>query len=310
MISIPISKPSRSGLRLTTIAFPLLLFIALCFLSPSFLSLQNLRNINGQVAALLMVSLGQLVVALIGGIDLSVGAALSLATTIVASLDPDLAIVVALLAGLSVGLANGIGVTLIGVHPLIMTIASMTFLQGLALLIQPVPGGSVPGFLAVLATSSPAGVPAAFFWCIGGVAITSFILSKTGFGLGLFAIGANPGNAARNGIPVKRYSIACYVICSVAATVAGFFVSARVSSGDASVGAPFALDSITAIAMGGVQLAGGMGSVTGVVLGTITLGLMTNGMNLIGVSPFLRTAATGMLLLLAISMQRRNVIGV
>jgi ribose transport system permease protein len=307
---IPFDRSSRSGLRLSTFALPLLLFVALCFLSPSFLSVQNLGNISGQVAALLIVSLGQLVVALIGCIDLSVGAALSLATTIIVSVDPAYAPAVALLAGIAIGLVNGIGVTYVGVHPLIMTIASMTFVQGWALFIHPVPGGTVADYLGSLATSPLFGIPAPFLWCVGTVGLTAFVLSKTRFGLRLFAIGASPASAARNGVPVKSYSIACYVICSAAATIAGIFISGRVSSGDATVGASFALDSITAIAMGGVQLAGGTGSVTGVVLGTITLGLMTNGMNLLGISPFLRTAATGALLLLAISMQRRNVIGV
>lgn len=307
---VSIMKSDRSGLRLATIMLPALLFVALSVWSPAFLSVQNLSNINGQIAALLIVSLGQLVVALIGGIDLSVGAALSLTTTIIVSVSPELALPAALLAGIAIGLINGIGVTVAGVHPLLMTMASMTFLQGLALLIHPVPGGTVPDYLAGLAWTSAAGVPAAFFWCVGAVMIASFLLSMTRFGLRLFAIGANQASAARNGIAVKWYSVSCYVSCSVAATIAGIFISARVSSGDATVGAPFALDSITAIAMGGVQLAGGTGSVAGVVLGTITLGLLTNGMNLVGISPFLRTAATGLLLLVAISMQRRSVIGV
>ncbi len=307
---IPFDRSSRSGLRLSTFALPLVLFVALCFLSPSFLTVQNLGNISGQVAALLIVSLGQLVVALIGGIDLSVGAVLSLATTIIVSVDPAFAPAVALLAGIAIGLVNGIGVTYVGVHPLIMTMASMTFVQGLSLFIHPVPGGTVADYLGSLATSPLFGIPAPLLWCVGAVGLTAFALSKTRFGLRLFAIGASPPSAARNGVPVKLYSIVCYVICSVAATIAGIFISGRVSSGDATVGASFALDSITAIAMGGVQLAGGTGSVTGVVLGTITLGLMTNGMNLLGISPFLRTAATGALLLFAISMQRRNVIGV
>ncbi|MDA9520580.1 hypothetical protein XI06_09430 [Bradyrhizobium sp. CCBAU 11434] len=309
-MAVSIAKSNRSGLRLATIALLALLFVALSILSPAFLGVQNLSNINSQIAGLLIVSLGQLFVALIGGIDLSVGAALSLTTTIIVSVSPEFALPAALLAGIAIGLVNGIGVTVAGVHPLIMTMASMTFLQGLALLIHPVPGGTVPDYLAGLAWTSAAGVPAAFFWCVGAVMIASFLLSMTRFGLRLFAIGANQASAARNGIAVKWYSVSCYVICSVAATTAGIFISARVSSGDATVGSPFALDSVTAIAMGGVQLAGGTGSVAGVVLGTITLGLLTNGMNLVGISPFLRTAATGLLLLVAISMQRRTVIGV
>lgn len=124
-------RSARAGLGLTTIAMPLCLFVALCFLSPNFFNWQNLSNVTSQITALLVVSLGELIVVLAGGIDLSVGATLSLITTIVASVDPRFAVAAALLAGVAVGLVNGIGVTLVGVHPLIMTIASMTFLQGL-----------------------------------------------------------------------------------------------------------------------------------------------------------------------------------
>ncbi len=303
-------RSARAGLGLTTIAMPLCLFVALCFLSPNFFNWQNLSNVTSQITALLVVSLGQLIVVLAGGVDLSVGATLSLITTIVVSVDPRFAVAAALLAGVAVGLVNGIGVTLVGVHPLIMTIASMTFLQGLALLMQPVPGGTVPSYLNTIAASTVIGLPAAFFWCASALAIVAFTIWKTRFGLRIFAIGANAANAARNGIPVKFYSIVCYVLCSLATAFAGIFVSGRVSAGDASVGASFALDAVTVIALGGVQLAGGVGSVTGVFAGTITLGLMTNGMNLIDISPFIRTATTGVLLLLAISMQRRKVIGV
>lgn len=305
-----LSPRGRTGMQAVTVALPILLFLLLCVLSPSFLSLQNLGNINGQVTTLLIVSLGQLVVALTGGVDLSVGGTLSLVSASIVSVPQPIAVPVALLAGVAVGLVNGLGVTRLGVHPIIMTLASTTFLQGLALLIHPVPGGTVPDFLVALATTSIAGLPAAFLWCLIGVVAAWFTLSKTRLGLRVFAIGANAESAARNGVPVERYKVASYVLCAGLAATAGIFLSARVSSGDATIGAPFALDSITAIALGGVQLAGGVGSVAGVVFGALTLGLMTNGMNLLGISPFIRTAATGALLLIAISMQRRTVIGV
>ena len=91
--------------------------------------------------------------------------------------------------------------------------------------------------------------------------------------------------------------------------IAGIFLAGRVSSADATMGAAFALESVTVIALGGVQLAGGVGSVAGVIAGTISLGLMANGMNLVGISPFIRTASTGLLLLAAVSLQPRKAIG-
>lgn len=302
-------RPGRSGLKATTLALPLLLFLILCLLSSTFLSFRNLANVNSQVAGLLIVSLGQMIVAISGGIDLSVGSVMSLTSALLVTLDPRLALPAVLALGIAAGLVNGLGVTVFNVHPLVMSLATMTFLQGLALLVHPVPGGQVPEYLRTLAVSQVGGIPAAFFWCVTALGLTAAMLHLTRFGLRIFAIGANPTSAARNGISVTWYRVACYVACSLSAVLAGTFLTARVAGGDATIGAPYSLDSVTAIALGGVQLAGGAGSVVGVVAGVLTLGFMTNGMNLVGISPFLRTAATGCLLLLAIGLQRRKVIG-
>lgn len=301
--------PGRSGLSAIALGVPVIVFVFLSIFSPSFLSFQNLTNVNAQITALLIVALGQMIVAICGGIDLSVGSVLSLTSAIIVSVDPALAVPAALVAGLAIGLTNGVVVAVIGVHPLVMTLASMTFVQGLALLLLPVPGGEVPDYLEAIAAFTFAGLPAAFYWCVLFIVGVSLLLGATRFGLRLFAVGADADHAARNGISVLTYRISSYVICSLGAVIAGIFLSARVSSADATMGASYALESVTAIALGGVQLAGGIGSVPGVVAGTITLGLMTNGMNLMGISPFIKAAATGLLLLAAISLQPRKVIG-
>jgi ribose transport system permease protein len=308
MLSL-LRKTGRSGMKATTLALPLALFLVLCFLSSSFLSFQNLANVNSQIAGLLIVSLGQMIVAISGGIDLSVGSVMSLTSAMLVTLDPQVAVPAVLAVGVAVGLVNGLGVTWFNVHPLVMSLATMTFLQGMALLVHPVPGGAVPEYLTALTASQVGGVPAAFFWCVTALVVTAAMLNLTRFGLRIFAIGANPTSAARNGVSVTLHRIVCYVACSVSAVLAGIFLTSRVAGGDATIGASYALDSVTAIALGGVQLAGGAGSVAGVVAGVLTLGFMTNGMNLVGISPFLRTAATGCLLLLAIGLQRRKVIG-
>jgi ribose transport system permease protein len=310
MIAIANRRRGRSGLGLITVGLPLLLFAVLAVRAPNFLDLQNLTNINSQITALMIVALGQMVVALTGGIDLSVGSILSLTSALLVSVDPSIAIPVALFAGIVVGLANGSGVAVFGVHPLIMTLASMTFLQGLTLLIHPVPGGTVPAYLMSAVRFSTGGLPAALYWCAAAVVTALFVLHKTRFGLRLFALGANQDSVALSGVSVVPLRIACYVLCSLASVVAGIFLTGRVGSGDPTIGAPFGWDSVTAVALGGVQLSGGIGSVIGAVFGTITLGLMANGMNLLGVSPFIRAAVTGGLLLAAISLQRRKVIGV
>lgn len=305
-----VSRFGRSGLGLLSIGLPAAMFLILSLFAPEFFSLQNIANINSQITALLIVALGQLVVALVGGIDISVGSVVSLASVTIVSLDPALGVPVALAAGSVIGLVNGVGVALFGVHPLIMTLASMTFLQGLSLLLLAGSGGAVPAALVLMARGTVFGLPAAFFWCLAAIVAISALLYGSRFGLRIFAIGGNAQSAELSGVRTTGPRIASYVLCSLSGIIAGIYLTGRVAAGDPTMGQPFSLDSVTAIALGGVQLSGGVGSVVGALLGTITLGLIANGANLLGVSPFFRAALTGVLLLGAVSLQRRKVIGI
>ena len=300
----------RSGLGVIAIGLPALMFLLLSLGTPDFLTARNIANVNSQITALLIVALGQLVVALIGGIDISVGSIVSLTSVVLASLSASVAVPVALALAALVGFGNGLGVAVFGVHPLIMTLATMTFVQGFALLVMSAAGGTVPPLLITLAKTSIAGLPAGFFWCILALAIVAVLLYRTAFGLRLFAIGANAQSAALSGVGVGAPRITCYMLCSLAGAIAGVYLTGRIASGDPTMGAPFGLNSVTAIALGGVQLSGGVGSVIGVALGTLTLGLIANGMNLVGISPFFSAALTGLLLLGAVSLQRRKAIGI
>lgn len=301
---------ARSGISRYTLALPLVLFAVLAISASSFLTTQNLANITGQITALLIVTLGQLVVALVGGIDLSVGSVVSLAGSLVATqADPAWGITLALLMGLAVGLANGLGVAVAGIHPLIMTLASMTFLQGLAYVVLPIPGGLVAPWLGELAKGSLWGLPLALVWCAVCAAGLSLLLHRTRLGLHIFAVGANARSAHLNGVRSAAVVVSGYVICSLFAVVSGIYLAARVSSGDPAMGASFALESVTAVALGGVQFTGGVGGVLGAVIGALSLGLITNGINLLGISPFLRGTITGALLLVAVCLQRRKEVG-
>ncbi len=300
----------RSGLGLVPLGLPVVMFALLSVGAPDFLSQQNIANINSQITALVIVALGQLIVALVGGIDISVGSVVSLSSVLIVSLDPRLAVPVALVAAVVVGLANGVGVAVFGVHPLIMTLSTTTFVQGFSLLFMSGAGGVVPAALIAMAKSSVGVVPAGFFWCVAAIAAASILLYGTRFGLRIFAIGANAQSAEMSGVRVMGPRIACYILCSLAGAIAGVYLTGRIASGDPTMGQPFGINSVTAIALGGVQLSGGVGSVIGAVLGTITLGLIANGMNMVGVSPFFRAALTGVLLLGAVSLQKRKAIGI
>lgn len=300
----------RSGSSRYTLGLPLLLFALLALAAPSFLATQNLVNVSGQIAALLVVSLGQMIVALVAGIDLSVGSVMSLAGSLVATQpDPVWGVGLALCLGLGVGLVNGLGVTLAGIHPLVMTLATMTFLQGVAYLVLPIPGGTVPATLGDLANGSLWGMPKPMLWCAACALLVYALLHRTRLGLHIFAVGANARSAHLNGVRSVAVVLAAYVTCSLLAVVAGIYLAARVSSGDPAMGAAFGLESVTAVALGGIQLTGGVGSILGVVTGALSLGLITNGINLLGISPFLRGAITGALLLVAVCAQRRKVVG-
>ncbi len=300
----------RSGSSRYTVGLPLLLFALLALAAPSFLATQNLVNVSGQIAALLIVSLGQMVVALVAGIDLSVGSVMSLAGCLVATqADPLWGVTLALALGLCVGLVNGLGVAVAGIHPLVMTLSTMTFLQGLAYLLLPIPGGAVPPVLGALANGNLWGVPRPLLWCAACALAVYLLLHRTRLGLHIFAVGANARSAHLNGVRSVAVVVSAYVVCSLLAVVAGIYLAARVSSGDPAMGAAFGLESVTAVALGGIQLTGGVGSILGVVTGALSLGLITNGINLLGISPFLRGTLTGLLLLAAVCAQRRKVVG-
>ena len=300
----------RSGSSRYTLGLPLLLFALLALAAPSFLATQNLVNVSGQIAALLIVSLGQMVVALVAGIDLSVGSVMSLAGCLVATqADPLWGVTLALALGLCVGLVNGLGVAVAGIHPLVMTLSTMTFLQGLAYLLLPIPGGAVPPVLGALANGNLWGVPRPLLWCAACALAVYLLLHRTRLGLHIFAVGANARSAHLNGVRAVAVVVSAYVVCSLLAVVAGIYLAARVSSGDPAMGAAFGLESVTAVALGGIQLTGGIGSILGVVTGALSLGLITNGINLLGISPFLRGTLTGVLLLAAVCAQRRKVVG-
>jgi ribose transport system permease protein len=301
---------SRSGLNPNTLAIPILLFVFLTFGAKNFASFENLTNLSGQIAALVIVSLGQMVVAISAGLDLSVGSVISLTTCIIATGGPlVLTLPLSMLLGAAVGFVNGWGVAVLGIHPIVMTLSTMTFVQGATYVWQTFPGGKVPAGLSAVAVGNFLGVPFPLIWIVICVALVAILLNKTRFGPHLFAVGNNTASARLNGVATYRVAVSAYVICSLLAVVAGVYLTARIASGDPNIGVSFGLDSITAIALGGTQLSGGIGGPASTVLGALSLGLISNGMNLIGVSPFLQSAAKGLLLIIAICAQRRKTVG-
>ena len=301
---------SRSGLSLGVMAIPAVLLVILTTMAHGFASLENLANLSSQITALVMVALGQMMVALVMGLDLSVGSVISLVTCVIATGgSPVLTIPLSFAIGIMVGLINGWGVTSLRIHPIIMTLSSMTFLQGATLMWQSTPGGHVPQTFSMIWAGHTLGVPHSLMWSAMCALVLSLIIHHSRFGLHLYAVGGNAVSARLNGVASNRVTISAYVVCSLFAVMAGLYLAARIASGDPKIGASFGLDSITAIALGGVQLSGGIGGVASAIIGALSLGLISNGMNLLGVSPFLQSSAKGLLLIVAICAQRRKTVG-
>lgn len=301
---------SRSGLNRYVLCFPLCIVAILVLAAPLFFSPVNLFNLVSQAAPLFLAAMGQLFVALVAGIDLSVGSVISMTTAIVASQDGSpIGIVYAVLAGAAVGGANGFIVAVLRVHPIIATLSTMIFVQGVALLWLPAAGGTVPSVIASAVNGSLFGLPGTFYLIVAVFVLLTLLLQRSRFGLHLYAVGANPLNSRMNGLPDTRIIIAAYMISSLLAVMAGLVLAGRIGSGDPIIGEAFTLNSVTAVSLGGAQFSGGIGSPAGVLSGVLALVLMRNGMNLAGVDPFLQSALTGLLLLIAISFQRRNTMG-
>lgn len=300
---------SRQGLWV----FPLVIGLAGCVWllieNDDFRNKQNLLNLVAQAAPLMIVSLGQMLVVLVRGLDLSVGAVVSLTTAILALNAPAYVVIplVFLVAAL-IGLINGIAVTRLNVHPIIATLSVMSIVQGITMLIRPVAGGTVPEVVIKLVKGDFLGIYMPVIWFLFVLIIGWKLVHGSRFGLHLFAIGG--GDVARNfGIAEKRNIVFAYMLCSIFAALAGVFLAGRIASGDPNIGRLIATDSITAVALGGTQLAGGIGSLGGTVIGSFLLSLLANGMNLTNVSAFVQTVVKGVILLIVVALQPRRNIG-
>lgn len=300
----------RDQLSFFVVLLPLTIAIFLSVTTADFLSPENLLNLFSQAAPLLIVSFGLLFPVLTGGIDISNGALLSVCAGLLVSYDPAMGLFLA--GGLAVitGLVNGIGVTFLKVHPIVMTLGVMIIYFGLSPLVLPAAGGDVSSSLIYLVRGDLLGIPYSLLWCATLSLIVWVVISRSVFGTRVYAVGANEEAVWLSGVNSHSSVILCYIISSISAFVAALYIVGRVGSSTATIGEPLILNSITAVAIGGVLLSGGVGSVGGVICGVTALTFINNGMNHLSVDPFLQQVITGCILLVAIGFQRREEIGV
>lgn len=287
------------------LALIVLLVVVLGAMSPGILSARNLLNILTQQASLISVTIGQALVVMTGGLDLSVGSVVSLTTAIV-SLDRSWAVPLALVVALATGTVNAYGVVWLRVHPILMTLSTMTALQGVALLVRPIPGGAVPGWLVSYSNGVLLGIPLPVWAAVVVALLAGTMLAQSRLGLHILASGGSVDNARLGGVNSDMVVASAYVLSSLLACLGGINVAGRLASGDPLVGSQFAIDSVAATALGGTLLSGGLGGIAGPVGGVLFLALLANGLNFLNISTYYQMIIKGGLLIVAVSAHRRK----
>lgn len=302
-----IGAAAASWLALLTLA------VVASVLSPDFLEKQNLLNIGRQAAPLAVVALGQTIVILCGGIDVSVGAVISLTTVVLSTEmanDPSLVLPAVLLVfalGLLIGLANGVLISRLGTDPFVTTLAAMLIVQGAALVYtQGSPtNGLTPGFRQV-SEGELLGIPASIYFALAAFGLCWFALQRTVWGRSVYAIGGNLRAAYLSGSRTGLTLASAYVACSLLAVLAGLLLAARIGTGEVSAGSGFELKSIAAVLIGGIAFGGGRGRISGAIAGVLILVVLFNLVNLLGLPSQLQLIVQGVVIVLGVAAYSRR----
>jgi ribose transport system permease protein len=294
----------------------ILLCVFLSFATDKFMSVRNLLNVLDQITVLGIMAVGMTLVILIGGIDLAVGSVLALAMMVMGYLANQLgyslgfAITFALVVAGVTGAISGFLITAFRVPAFIATLAMMSVARGLANMItdgQQIVG--FPSWFSLLAYNRIGG----FLTITVLIMLIVFLLGwlflrYTSGGRSLYAIGGNPEVARLAGINVNLYTIGVYVVSGLLAGVAGVVLATRLDSVQPTAGVTYELDTIAAVVIGGTSLTGGKGGIIGTIVGVLIIGVLRNGLNLLGVSPFTQAVVIGVVIALAVAAEvfRKN----
>ena len=295
-----------SGRRLGTLAGLFALCVLLWILTPHFLTVSNLVNVLEQTAINAVIAAGMTFVIISGGIDLSVGSLLALAGVVLATLlhagvPAPVAIAAALAIGFTFGLFNGTAITWGRLPPFIATLGMMSIARGCALLFtdgRPVSGFD-PAFRS-FATARIAGIPAPVLVTIGVYLSAWFVLSKTRFGRYVYAIGGNEEATRLSGVNVRMHKMCVYGVSGLTSAVAAVLLTSRLNSAQPIAGMMYELDAIAATVIGGTSLMGGDGGLSGTLIGALIMGVLRNGLNLLGVSSFVQQIVIGLVIVFAV----------
>ena len=288
------------------LAMLILLGVLLSMVSPYFLTTTNLLNIGRGIAIVGIVAVGETIVIIAGGFDLSVGSTMAAAGMtagwlVTQGVPLPLAFAVAILIGVVVGFANGTIISYARINPLIATLATLAIVRGVSYVIS---GGreliiSDPAFLT-FGVGRLLGIPYIVLMLVATFLVFGWAMPRTLFGRYAYAIGSSAKAAQRAGVPVARWRIAYYVTCGALSALAGLVFVARTGNAQPSAALGIELDVITAVILGGTSLNGGRGRLSGTFIGLVLLGMVNNGLILVGVPAFWQQVVKGAILLTAV----------
>ena len=308
MLTLDRNLLHRFGLLLVILTVGL----ALSLLTDTFLSVANFTNVARQISINGILAVGVTFVLLTAGVDLSLGSVVALSGVACATFAHPgdhsvfVPIAVGLLTGAACGLVNGALVTRGGVAPFIVTLGMMTIARGLALIFSGGrPVANMSNELTALA-GDLFGIPIPVL-CFAGVAIAAwFFLKNFQLGRHIYAVGGNENAARAAGVPVEKVKLFTYGLCGLLTGLAGVVLAARITTGQPNAGQAYELDAIAAVVIGGTSLAGGVGTITGTLLGVLLIGVINNGLDLMGVSSYYQAVIKGVIIVGAVWLDRRQ----
>lgn len=292
----------------------ILLIIAISIVSPDFRTINNFLSLLRQSAINGLIAFGMTCIILTGGIDLSVGSVLALtsiicAHTIKLGLPAPLAMLVALIFGIILGVISGLMVTKSRLQPFIATLITMTGYRGLTMIIsggKPISRLGNNFLLNHIGKGSFLGIPTPVWILIVFFAIFLFVLKKTVFGRQIYATGSNANAAELAGININKTKLIVYAASGFMSALSGLILVSRLGSAQPTLGEGYELDAIAAVALGGTSMTGGRGKITGTLIGILIIAVLNNGLNIIGVSSYYQDVVKALVIFLAVVSDRNR----
>ena len=287
---------------LSTLSGLVILALVFTVLSPHFFTLNNILTVATQTAVIAIIAIGQTYVLITGGIDLSIGSNIALSAMVAglcmrANLPVSFAILAGLMTGTCSGAVNGALVAFGKLPPFIATLGTMTVARGLSFtLTQAIPIANLPAAFTVWGTGRSFGIPNPVITMLSLVIVFGLILAKTRLGRHIYAIGSNFEATRLSGVNTRRVLVTVYIISGLLAAFAGLIMAARIITAQPAAGDGYELDAVASSVIGGASTMGGEGLIAGTFVGALIIGILRNGLNLVGVTPYIQKIIIGIVI--------------